>query len=203
MDDLVISPSGENLNPGQIEALLETDAADGLCLVGLPGDQGLRPTLVVRPRFPLPEGGLDEVREIIRARMREHGLENQIGQIVFVREPLIGPDDIKLNRGRIRKRLAEGALTVITPETAAEDSALSLAKQVREIFASALGKPADEIRDGSDFFLDEGGTSLDYFGMVSALQDRFGIPFPVESGKTLNTVRDLTEYITRMEKNDV
>ena len=196
MDDLVISPSGENLNPTLVEQQLETDAIRELCLIGAEGEDGVRPTLLVRPQFPLAAGGTVKIREALKQRLAETGLSTQIGQVLLVKEPLITGDEIKLNRGRIRQRLQAGEFTVLTEDAGAEASG-ELRDEIRKIFAAALGKAENEIRDTADFFTDEGGTSLDYFDMAGRLQDRFGIPFPVEGGKSLNTVGDLAAFVER------
>ena len=196
MDDLVISPSGENLNPALVEQQLETDAIRELCLIGVGEDGGVRPTLLVRPQLPLAAGGTGKIREALKQRLAEIGLGTQIGQILLVKEPLIAGDEIKLNRGKIRQRLQAGEFTVLTEDADAETSG-ELRDEIRKIFAAALGKAAEEIRDTADFFTDEGGTSLDYFDMAGRLQDRFGISFPVEEGKSLNTVGDLAAFVER------
>ena len=196
MDDLVISPSGENLNPTLVEQQLEMKTIRELCLIGVEGQGGIRATLVARPQTPLPKDGVAGVREALKTRLKETGLEGQIGQILLVKEPLIAGDEIKLNRGRIRRRLEEGAYTILT-EDAEEETAGELLDQIREIFAATLGKAPADIRDTVDFFTDEGGTSLDYFDMAGRLQDRFGIAFPVEDGKSLNTVRELAAFVER------
>lgn len=196
MDDLVISPSGENLNPTLVEQQMETDGVREVCLIGVGEAGGIRPTLLVRPQFPLPAGGTEEIRAALKQRLRETGLGTQIGQVLLVKEPLIAGDEIKLNRGKIRKRLQAGEYTVLT-ENAEAEAAGELRDGIREIFAAALGRKPEEIRDDADFFTDEGGTSLDYFDMAGRLQDRYGIAFPVEEGKSLNTVRDLAAFAER------
>ena len=196
-DDLVISPGGENLNPNLVEARLDVDGIRQLCLIGVPTAQGVQPTLLATPAFPLPAGGLAAVDAALKARLRAEGLERQIGRVAFVREPLMADDDIKLNRTKIARRFRDGAFTVLTPDRAHEDDLGELREQVRQIFAEALNKPADAVGDQSDFFLEEGGTSLDYFSMVVQLQDRFGIQFPADAGSSLNTVGEIAAYVDR------
>ena len=196
MDDLVVSPTGENLNPQMVEKQLETPEIQELCLIGVPGENGVRPVLVARPRMVLDGDGAERARAALRERLRETGLDKQISQVALVREPLVPADEIKLNRTRVRKSYMENAYTELTAENAAGGSS-ALRDRIREVFAASLNRPAEEITDDADFFLDGGGSSLDYFDMASKLQDEYGIPFPVENGKSLNTVADLARYVEK------
>ena len=62
---------------------------------------------------------------------------------------------------------------------------VTLYTEIRALFAQALSKKEEEILPSYNFFLDLGGTSLDYFALLSALKDRFGMEFPVNAGTLL------------------
>lgn len=196
-DDLVISPSGENLNPNIIEGRLQLEGIREMCLIGVRDDRGVLPTLIATPVFPLPVGGLAKVDSALKERIRAEGLERQIGRVLLVRESLMSEGDIKLNRAKIARRLQEGGFTLLTPDGEKDSDICELKDQVRQLFAEVLNKSADVIGDHSDFFLNEGGTSLDYFGLLVKMQDRYGIQFPSDAGNNLNTVSELAAYITR------
>ena len=68
------------------------------------------------------------------------------------------------------------------------------ARLIRAMFARALSKSEEDIGYNSDFFLDEGGSSLDWFGVISQLEEYFGVPFPSDNS-TLNTVKGLRDYL--------
>ena len=53
----------------------------------------------------------------------------------------------------------------------------------------------EEVPFTADFFLDLGGTSLDYFAMVSELQKEFGIDFPAQGERSLNTLKEIYDFI--------
>ena len=201
-DDLVIAPNGENLNPNLIESGLRVRGVKALCLIGVQEEQGMKPVLLVNPDFPLPGEGLAGVKNALTEALRAGGTDRQIQSVVFVREPLMREDEIKLNRARIARRYRDGEYTVLSPERGAWEGGEELHGQVRALVAQATGKPAEEIGDDADFFLDLGGTSLDYFGLISQLQEAYGVPFPVAEGETLTTVRALSEYLVRTVNAD-
>ena len=65
---------------------------------------------------------------------------------------------------------------------------------MRAIVAAAVNRSEDEIALDADFFLDLGGTSLDYFAMLTRLRDEFGAAFPLED-TGFKTVRSIADYI--------
>ena len=108
---------------------------------------------------------------------------------------LIAPDDFKLNRRRLAEELASGALPVYDPAAADEAPDDPLCAEILAAFAASLGKDPASVAYTADFFLDLGGSSLDYFAMITALRESFGIEFPTEAGKSLGSVKELYEYV--------
>ena len=191
-DDLVIGPAGENLNPELIEERLRSDELPQLALVKANG-----PTLLCE----LPQGMSSDERHAaelrLRDRLSELGLAGQIARIRWTAGPLVQNGDFKVNRRRLREDLLAGRLEMaedpaVRPETAQDDRFL---RELIDAVASALGTDPTEIGVSSDFFLDLGGTSLDYFALMAALQEKYGIDFPSEGGSGISTVEGLYEYL--------
>ena len=65
-----------------------------------------------------------------------------------------------------------------------------------------MNRREDEIAFDADFFLDLGGTSLDYFAMLTKLRDEFEAPFPLEE-TGLKTVRSIADYVRREKGGDL
>ncbi|MBQ3668954.1 MAG: non-ribosomal peptide synthetase [Clostridia bacterium] len=200
-DDLVISPNGENLNPLMIEERLKADGIKELCLTSVRQAQDVKPVLIARAALPLKDGGLEKAKAALKERLAQTGLTTAVGQVVFVREALMGEDDIKLNRRKIARRFENGEFTVLTGEESEKELTGRLAQGVKTLFAEALNKPANDIDYTGDFFTDYGGTSLDYFAMVMKLQQKYAVTFPANAGSSLSTVRDISEFISERTEN--
>ena len=71
----------------------------------------------------------------------------------------------------------------------------AMALKVREMVASAIDRETGEVGYESDFFIDLGGSSLDYFSMLCEIEEEFGISIPDETGTGLRSVRKICEYI--------
>ncbi len=192
-DDMIVLPDGENLNPAMIEPRLAVDGVQ-LCIVGLDNTA----VLVVSPMGYTGADKLQQLEKIFREKIADAGLGTQIKRIVFTPEKLIPENEFKVNRGRIRKALKDGRMAVMTTEALRlreSTQGTELEIRVRELFAIALGKEASSVGFDSDFFSEEGGSSLEYFTLLAALQEEFSIPMPTEAGRSLSTVKSIAAFI--------
>lgn len=195
-DDVVIAANGENLNPLLIEDKFRIDGISECALVGLRGETGLKPCLVVALEALAGRDGaiktLDEVRRIIST----NGLDGLIARVAATRDSLLKEGEFKLNRSKIAKRLSLGEYKLFDDNAVNDDfDEQELIDRVRELFKNALDRDIDEIGADSDFFLDLGGSSLDFFGVVSELTREYGVAFPVENGKSISRPREIAKWI--------
>ena len=196
-DDLVVGPSGENLNPNLLEPKLQVPGVREICLLGVREKESVVPTLILSVnRFSPPEKLLEIRKDVIR-RLEELKLSSEIRQIVFTGDELMKGDEFKLNRLRLQRDLKSGALPLLDPEHESEEKSPEdeLFLRVRAAFAAAVQKSPEEVPFTADFFLDLGGTSLDYFAMVSELQKEFGTDFPAQGERSLNTLKEIYDFI--------
>lgn len=193
-DDLIVGSSGENLNPNLIEPQLQFKDVNELCLVGAHDGANVIPTLIVSVNRFISEEKLSALDQAIRQRLEEMQLNVQIKRILYVSDRLIIGDEFKLNRIRLTQQLAENGFHEVKPLKKDEGMQDALSKRLREFFAAALERSSKEIADDADFFLDLGGTSLDYFGMVSAMETEFSVKMPAE--KNLSTVATFHTFLS-------
>lgn len=194
-DDLIIAPNGENLNPNLIEQKLICPGVRGVCLIGTAEDSKAIPVLIVSVNKYISAEKLEQVRNAVRRRLADLRLAGQIQRLFFTDEGLMKGDEFKLNRVRLSKEYAAKALHEVKPNDNAEQKEDDeISRNITRMFAVALGKPESEIGYTADFFLDEGGTSLDYLAIISQLRDEYKIPFP-DGDSGLNSVKGLHLYI--------
>lgn len=190
-DDLVVAANGENLNPNIIESLIDLDTCLVKCgdspvlLVSLPG-------YVTKDSFAAASAALAEQLKALK-------LTGQIGTPVFVSEPFIQGDDFKKNRLKIARDYQNGRFTVISlSDFDREDSQNAdseIKNRVRRLFATAVQKDESAIGDRVDFFLEAGGSSLDYFVLISQIKEAFGVSIPTEMSSELSTVEKIGNYL--------
>ena len=193
-DDLIISVTGENLNPNSIERKLAVDGVEEACLIG--GVDGALPVFLVYLGKKANENLAGDVTGRIKIAMEKNNLVSQIGKIEIVDEPLIKGDEFKLNRKRIKSDYYDGRLKTAEKRGEQPDGkADEITEKVREYFAVALGKDVGEVGHNTDFFIDEGGTSIDYFALITKLQQDYGVDFPSAAESGINTVEGVADYI--------
>ena len=203
-DDVVIAANGENLNPELIEPYFNIDNINGAAIIAEKTAAGECPILLVSVKRTMTKSAFDGVDAAIKSAAGKAGISGLLGRIVYTADSLLAENDFKVNRRRLTERFNAGDIEVLPAgqfKDAAEDPQDAVLLRIKDLFAAALGEQPDNIRIDSDFFLDEGGTSLDYFAFVSQLQEEFGVPFPSEGGSGLNTVSAINDYIKAGSKN--
>ncbi|WP_407386217.1 AMP-binding protein [Ruminococcus sp.] len=195
-DDLIIGYSGENLNPNLIEPALKLNDVNEVCLIGAREGAQVVPTLVISVNRFISAEKLGALDRAVKAKLEEMHLGSEIRRLMYVSDQLIVGDEYKLNRLRLRQQLEENAFTPVTPLRSDQGLGDALAQRIREFFAAALDKKPEDIADQADFFLDLGGSSLDYFGMISAMETEFSRKLPVEQSESLSTVAAFHTYLS-------
>lgn len=193
-DDLIISVTGENLNPNLIERKLSVDGVEESCLIG--GTDGSLPVFLVYLGKKTDENFVNDVTERIKIAAEKNNLVSQIGKICIVSQPLIKGEEFKLNRKRIKSDYYGGKIKTVGHDNGNHvEKTDEISEKVREYFAVALGKNVADVGYNTDFFLDEGGTSIDYFALVAKLQQDYGVDFPSTAENGINTVDGVARYI--------
>ena len=195
-DDLIVGISGENLNPNLIEPQLKLKDVNEVCLIGALDGANAVPTLVVSVNRFISEEKLTALDHSLKKQLEEMRLNSEIKRILYVSDRLIVGDEFKLNRLRLKQQLEENGFHEVKPLGKDEGLQDALAKRLREFFAAALDRSAEDIADGADFFLDLGGTSLDYFGMIAAMETEFSVKVSTE--QNLSTVAAFHRYLSEI-----
>ena len=195
-DDLIVSSTGENINPGPIEESLRVPGVRGVCLTSVPSERGELPVLVASVEPYLSGEAVLAAEARLRKKAAELGVSSEIKRILITRQPLLQGDEFKLNRKRIKADVISGALRDArdAEEDRGELDATGLF--IRECFAAVRGVQEEDVSPSADFFTDLGGSSLEYFAVLSRLSAEFGVPFPEDAGSGLSTVKALSAYIS-------
>ena len=195
-DDLIVCGNGENLNPDQLESRIVLSNRRPICLVAADGANGVEPTLVVELSPYANADMARSIRQEAQHALAELHLNGEVNRIVLTKTPLMSGQEFKVSRARVRRALKNGE--IIPYEVDAEGSGeedTELISRITRHFAEALRKTPEEIAPDAQFFYDLGGTSLDYFAMLAAIQGEFNISFPTSGGQSLNTVREFCRFI--------
>ena len=173
-------------------AQLLVKGVNGVCLINANGT----PTLLATVNRYISAEQLEALDKSLKDRLMSLNLRGQIGKVAYISDPLMKGDEFKLNRKRLREDYLSGALSRVDSQTqAAAGQEDELTLHLRQMVAAALDKELDAVSPDADFFADLGGTSLDYFALIAKLQEDFSLPFPQNADGSLNTVKELHDYI--------
>lgn len=195
VDDLIICANGENINPTLLEPALKVEGCDAVCLFGLPNGS---PVLLasVLGCFSLTQ--LNGVFDRLDNALIDTKLQKTVSKVVVTSDGLMDANDFKISRRKVREKYLSGGFNLIERGSVGEkvEEMLSdLEKEIIACFAAALERSPKEISPNANFFLDLGGSSLDYFTLLGLLKDKYGISLPGDESGKLFTVRDFCEFI--------
>ncbi len=179
-DDLIIGSGGENLNPNLIEPLLKTAGAE-LCLIPVSDNGHISPVLLAGVNRHLPAEKLEAIRAELTEKIHAAGLAGTISKVVLTGEELKKTDEFKLNRIRLSRDFSSGKIAPLdTSSKHGQSETDELVRHICELFSAFTKRPEEEISEESDFFIDLGGTSIDYFALLTRLRDEYSAAFPID-----------------------
>lgn len=190
-DDLIISVTGENLNPSAIEEKFFGIDAEGVILIAT--KENKLPTLIVSVSEYCDEEKANLIRAEVNKIIKANDLTAQIGEVLITKDPLIVGKEFKLNRKRLSRDCGLGLIKPFSASVKNDEELDAVTRTVRLAFSEVLTKKPSAIGLYADFFTEMGGTSLDYFSMVARIKAEFSVEIP--DGATLNTVSAVASYI--------
>ncbi len=199
-DDLILLSNGEMLNPNLIEPAFISPETPEACLINPAEGEAARPTLLLAVNRGATREDLSAQEVLAAQKLKAAKLDIHISRVVFIPGTLLGPTDFKLNRRAITRRYISGELSALSAEEAPTAASLEteLEQRVAKVFAHALGLDVTRVTADADFFADLGGSSLDYFALISALKETFCLPFEETDGINFHTVRQVCRYMEDM-----
>lgn len=199
-DDLLIGPSGENINPGMIEREIDIPGISETALVGVNAEGDTVPTLIVSVDKDIHVDYFPKLVQSLKDKLNELNMQFLSSQLLFTYEPLLKGDEFKLNRRRLAMEASNGTIAEISENSLCESSSHESEDSVpendellialKELFAESLQRDED-IDVNADFFEELGGTSLDYLSLLASIEERFDITMPETGERATNTVKDM------------
>jgi long-subunit acyl-CoA synthetase (AMP-forming)/acyl carrier protein len=195
--DMVIGESGENINPDTVEQAFCIDGAKMLCVLGM--EDVL--TMVVQVGAYASQRAITDLRNQIYAINDTLPSTMAVRQFYITRDELAPPTAVKVSRSQLRKKIADGQvrLTNLSDAVAqtSEAFASALLEDVTAIIARELDLEPEKVGVDSHIFHDLGGSSIQYFSIITALSEKFGVSDYNKDDKFCYTPREICEYLER------
>ncbi len=202
ISDVVFGADGENLNPDFSQDAFSASEAVALSVLGNEDNSHLM--LVVQ----LPMGLLSVQKQKVLRKIEECNSSlpqsYQVREVFYTTDPIMDAMAIKVSRAYLKKAIAEGRVVLhsFNEETDSQKSEAEADSEIkiilRELFCKVLRKELCEITDSGHFMNDLGGSSLDYFTLISEIDNRFGITLGFESKQFGYCINDFERIIKEM-----
>ncbi|MCL2670951.1 MAG: AMP-binding protein [Clostridiales bacterium] len=200
-NDLFIGQNGENISPDSIEYELQIKNANDFSVLELRG----KLCLLLEFNELYPSALIFKEVERIRADLQSIAYGLAVSEIYITYDKMTKENAVKASRALLRRMVAEGLIRLIPyaeiagrhidsgadDMPAADDSLLLF---IQKSFREALDTET-EIDIRANFFFDLGGTSLDYFVLMSKLTRAVDLQINLEQRNHLYTVLDIYRYL--------
>ncbi|MCL2675426.1 MAG: AMP-binding protein [Firmicutes bacterium] len=199
-NDLFIGENGENISPDTVESGLKIKSASEFSVLEIGG----RLCLVLEYGQLLPPVVIQNEVERLKRQLLETPNGASVNEIYITRDKISSENAVKVSRALLKKRVSDGEVK-LTPardlssseQTSDNQRDNSLTTVVKALFQKALDT-TDEIDENANFFFDLGGTSLDYFMLISELSSVFNVQINLEKQNQPFTVSDVCKYLTEV-----
>lgn len=193
-DDLIVSSSGENINPNLYENNFDIKCVKKVCILDAGKNGQPYPVILVSVVKYVSNETREWLIRTIKEKLKEMHLLSEIKEVVLIGEDLIKGNEFKLNRKRLAEEYLSGKLSVLSynADASNEDVFDEIEKKIAECYEKVLGKRVDK---NADFFVDAGGSSLEYFTLVTYIQEEFDLTIPLGNDRKLVSINDFSAYI--------
>ena len=196
--DVIISSNGENINPELIRRAFDLSAAKNFEIIPTP--EGDAPMLVIQLPKDTDENSLAAIRDEASAANASLPTAIRVRAIRYTFDPLMREKDIKVSRTYLSRAVKEGKVRLfeasdILASAKPEVENSELCEELREIFARILDMDPAEISEDANFMTELGGSSLDYYELISEIDKKYGVRLPFEAEGFGYCLRDFEKLV--------
>lgn len=202
-DDIVLSETGEKINPTIIENKMNLQHVERYSVLGIEVDNKEYLSLLVEIDKDFDETRINKIVNSVYENLNLlKDFNYNIEKVFYTYDKIISPTSIKISRKLITKWIKSNQISIhplntlksMKAETLTEEQ-LEVASYVKEVFSAVLNTDINNISIDSHFIYDLGGTSLEYLALISRLQEKYPYDFVLEESSY--TVIDFVNYIIK------
>ena len=200
LDDLYISSNGENISPDEIEKLINIDNINNYSILDIKGNL----SLVVELKKYLTNEQKEKINNSVLDNVNKLDNSFKPTKIYYTFDPLMSEVQIKVSRKYLLDKIEKKEVKLLdfkdikTKNEESIDVDKNILDKVVEIMANILSKDKSEINYDSNFFFDLGGTSLDYYNLISMLTTEFKVEINLDSDSSFYTPKTLAKMLEEL-----
>lgn len=200
--ELIIGENGENISPDEIEKCFDLRGALNYSVLG--DNKKERLIMVVQISKQMLKSSLYHLNQNIIEQNNTLPLALRIAKIYYTYDAIMSDNAIKVSRKYLEKSIENESVKLLSIDEIGgnnidEHQVESEIQQILcELFKQVLNNSELEIAIDSHFMLDLGGTSLDYFSLISMINERFNINLSMDYEHMAYTIKDFEKVIKEM-----
>ena len=204
IDDVVISSTGEKINPDLIEKKLYLPSTNRYCVLGLTENNVENLVLVLEiinnPSRLRIKKILSELEENLDRLNKE---SFKIEKIYYTFDGIAAETAIKVSRSILKKLIDNKKVSLKNINELKEidldnkeEINSEIGNKIKEIMASIININKENIPSDAHFIYDLGATSLDYLTLLVKLREEFEVNFNFTNNNNCYNVEEFVKYIT-------
>ena len=202
-DDVYVGQNGEKINPDEIEKHVLLTSVVRYCFTTHHGELSLILQLSKQNYAIKAESINNEVKKCLQL-LKDKGY--QIEKIYYTFDDIANKEAIKVSRKHLDRLIDNGAVKLEDyssfsrlVESNKEELNNAIVNRIKEVFSEVLGKEVSAIGEDEDFFLELGGSSLDYMTLILKMEQEFEIKITLKEA-SYSTVKEFYNYIISKEE---
>ena len=201
-DDVYVGANGEKINPDEIEKHVLLTSVVRYCFTTYHGELSLILQLSKQNYTVKAENINNEVKKCLQL-VKEKGFK--IERVLYTFDDIASKEAIKVSRKVLDRLIENGSVKLedfssfsSLVETNKEELDNEITNRIKKVFAEVLGTNPKDIDEESDFFLELGGTSLDYMSLLLKMEQEFETTITFKE-KSFSTVKEFYDYLISKE----
>ena len=201
-DDVYVGENGEKINPDEIENKVFLTSVLRYCITTYNNQLVLIVQLSKQNYAIKAKTIINEVKNCLDT-LKKQGY--QIEKVYYSFDDIANKESIKVSRKYLDRLIKDDKVELkdfVTftnlLDSNKEELDNEIINRIKKVFSDILYKNIDEIGEDHDFFLELGGTSLDYMSLLLKLEQEFEVTINLKE-KSYSTVREFYNYIISKE----
>lgn len=207
LDDVVISSTGEKIDPDLIEKNMFIPSSERFSIISLPENQVYYLSLVVELKHTNNQFKIKKAIDEVDNNLRKlHEINYNVEKVYFTFDPICAETAIKVSRSLLHSWIKKGNVELIPYASMSNLKNLDLseiekgiAEDIKNIIGDILNKNIDDIGLYDHFIFDLGGTSLDYITLLMKLKENYDVE--IDSTENCYNVSNFVKYIVNVNKS--
>lgn len=205
IDDVVISSSGEKINPDLIEKNLYLPSVNKYSVTGLNINGSESLSLIIEIMQNASRLRIKKIIEEVEKNIEK--LNNNsinLEKVFYTTDAIAAATAIKVSRNILKKWINEGKV-VLKPYQQLKEIDLDnkeeinseVANKIKNIMANIIEIKEEDIPSDAHFIYDLGATSLDYLTLLVKLREEFEMDFNFTDNNNCYNVEEFVKYIAK------